>query len=346
MQVQQTQVAIVGNGVAGLSLSLLLERAGVDHVVLARAQKRKLPCLGETLPPSTLALLERLGFRALFEESARKKSLGYHALWHGRPLTDINFFTHRPFQYGLKMDKPRLVARMMELVEKRVVEMRGSWEWDAEKRTVTWRDTGKRREIQAQVYVDATGRSAALLRQMGIPTTAYDRQLAFSCVLPRVHHPRIKHDVFTESFAGGWGNLSGLDDQTQSLTLFAEKGSPLALQLRDYQHWADALARTVLLKAFLGTGVTPDVRGSAAHSSRADRMAGRDWLALGDAALAFDPLSSHGISNAVYTAWRASEAIVQSLRERSDAPLTTYHDTLAHIFDGYLQARRQHHGIH
>ena len=37
---------------------------------------------------------------------------------------------------------------------------------------------------------------------------------------------------------------------------------------------------------------TPSI--AAAASSQMDRIAGKNWLAVGDAAAAFDPLSSHG----------------------------------------------------
>ena len=46
-----------------------------------------------------------------------------------------------------------------------------------------------------------------------------------------------------------------------------------------------------------------------ASSFRLDRVAGPRWLAIGDAATALDPLSSHGLGNALFTGMRAAEAI-------------------------------------
>ncbi|MBN9507503.1 MAG: hypothetical protein J0I21_00145, partial [Alphaproteobacteria bacterium] len=85
----------------------------------------------------------------------------------------------------------------------------------------------------------------------------------------------------------------------------------------------------------------------AAHGCRLDRAAGDGWLAVGDAALAFDPLSSQGLLNALYTGLCAAEAAGRMLagadRAAEDYAQTigalwaTYERHLAHY---YRQERR------
>ncbi|HEY6136148.1 MAG TPA: hypothetical protein VI670_00120 [Thermoanaerobaculia bacterium] len=53
-----------------------------------------------------------------------------------------------------------------------------------------------------------------------------------------------------------------------------------------------------------------DARVVDASSFRLDRVTGDRWLAVGDAATALDPLSSHGLGNALFTGMRAAEAVV------------------------------------
>jgi flavin-dependent dehydrogenase len=48
-------------------------------------------------------------------------------------------------------------------------------------------------------------------------------------------------------------------------------------------------------------------------------VSGENWLAIGDAAMAFDPLSSQGLYNAMRSALDASEAVRQHLSGKSDA---------------------------
>ncbi|MEM7038230.1 MAG: hypothetical protein AAF570_14695, partial [Bacteroidota bacterium] len=63
----------------------------------------------------------------------------------------------------------------------------------------------------------------------------------------------------------------------------------------------------------------------------------------GDAAIAFDPLSSHGISNAVYLSWRAAETITEVLRTGQTVPLQQYAVATYRIFEAYLKGRA---GLH
>jgi flavin-dependent dehydrogenase len=62
-------------------------------------------------------------------------------------------------------------------------------------------------------------------------------------------------------------------------------------------------------------------------------------LATGDAAIAFDPLSSHGITNAIYTANRAVKAIALHLSDPDEKQFREYAESLSAIFAAYLGTR-------
>src|SRR5207248_5195126 len=48
-----------------------------------------------------------------------------------------------------------------------------------------------------------------------------------------------------------------------------------------------------------------------ANSSRLDRVGDANWLAIGDAAMAFDPLSGQGVYKALQSALRAAKSLHQ-----------------------------------
>ena len=58
-----------------------------------------------------------------------------------------------------------------------------------------------------------------------------------------------------------------------------------------------------------GYSIHGEPRGVDAGSARLDRFEGRGWLAVGDAALSLDPLSSQGILTALYTGLRGAQAL-------------------------------------
>ena len=63
------------------------------------------------------------------------------------------------------------------------------------------------------------------------------------------------------------------------------------------------------------------VRIRPAHTGRLETVAGPDWLAVGDAAVAFDPLASYGIAAALGEGFYAAAAVADHLGGRRDSLL-------------------------
>ena len=72
-----------------------------------------------------------------------------------------------------------------------------------------------------------------------------------------------------------------------------------------------------------GYAIVGRPRGGDAGSSRLDRFAGEGWVAAGDAAIAFDPLSSQGLLCALDTGTSAGRAIDRALAG-DPAPLVAF----------------------
>ena len=72
----------------------------------------------------------------------------------------------------------------------------------------------------------------------------------------------------------------------------------------------------------------------AAHSGWAEAASGPGWLAVGDAALACDPLSSQGLLNALYSGLMAASALRRALAGDTDA-LKDYQRIIAQVVDAY-----------
>jgi flavin-dependent dehydrogenase len=71
---------------------------------------------------------------------------------------------------------------------------------------------------------------------------------------------------------------------------------------------------------------------------RLDRARGEQWLAVGDAACTYDPLSSQGITKALDSALLAADALERCLRGDADA-LQTYESTLNARFQDHQHTR-------
>ncbi|MGZ3756271.1 MAG: hypothetical protein ACXVAY_06230 [Mucilaginibacter sp.] len=317
------EIVIVGKGIAGLTLSCLLHKKQIPHTLQYRTGDPVGIALAETLPPSAIPVLEKLDLLALFDNAAIHKTYGYHSLWGSDRIIDHNFYFRNPTAYGLKIDKQHLLSVL-------------------EKQQADYLVPYQPNLLSGDKFIiDATGRNRTVLTKMGIGSTAHDALIAYSCHVPRIKHPLLTHSVYTETFRDGWGIVSGLNEQENVITLYTDKTSVAGSRLKQYQNWQASLSDTTCLQYFLTGDKSTRVKGSIANSSRASSISGENWLAVGDAAIAFDPLASHGITNAVYTAMSAADAIERFLRLGDQNAVKGYGDSLAAIFDQYLAAKDQ-----
>ena len=75
------------------------------------------------------------------------------------------------------------------------------------------------------------------------------------------------------------------------------------------------------------------------NSSRLDRVTNGNWLAIGDAAMAYDPLSGQGVYKALQSAVRAAQSLDQYWTGNTSA-LNDYAIAVGQDFRRYLVARQ------
>jgi flavin-dependent dehydrogenase len=154
-------------------------------------------------------------------------------------------------------------------------------------------------------------------------------------------------DTYTlvEATPDGWWYSALLADGRLALAFLGDgdlldhpcaRGDPAA--------WRRRLARTTAtrerVEAHGYDGGSP-LHVMPAESSRLDAIAGDGWLALGDAAAAYDPLSSHGVASAMGSGFYGGHAIADLLAGRDEAGLA-YLDLMQRAYGTYLDLQREH----
>lgn len=335
----KTNVLIIGKGVSGLLLSILLERNGISSIILDREAKKKPLILAETLPPSTLKLLEELDILHHFEANSTK-TYGYQSIWNTTEIIEENFFAMNPYKYGLKLNKQQLI-NCLEKLSPKIIQQKNNANIKLEITKVLTSFKKKNLSenyIESDFIIDATGRNRAVTSSLGIPSITHDNTLAFICYLPK-NGPHLKYGFLTESFENGWGTISNLNETTQILTLYTSKNNKLKRPLNCFTNWKNILSETILLKQYLPENGVFKIMGKQANSSIVSKTSGKNWLAIGDAALSFDPIASHGVSNAIYTANEASKAIIKHYEEPKQNSLESYDENLHLIFNEYIKLK-------
>ena len=117
-------------------------------------------------------------------------------------------------------------------------------------------------------------------------------------------------DTFIEATTDGWWYVSPLPNRQRLVAYFTDAGLAAAGRLTDETSWGAALAHTTHTAAMACGRAEPGVRVASAASHRLTPCTGARWLAVGDAALAVDPLSSGGVSFALRSAALAADVVL------------------------------------
>jgi flavin-dependent dehydrogenase len=330
---------VLGGGTAGAVAALLLARAGCAAAVLERRAAPPDFTIGEGLPPTVHPLLDRL--RLLDEVRAGPHLPAYanRSAWGDDALHDHDFI-RTPYGHGYHLDRAAFDAALLARAARagaavyRGVRVRGMPRREGGAWRLTIADGASVRPLAARFVIDATGRAAAFARSAGARRERYDRLVAFWCVLPAADAD--DHATLVESFAQGWWYTAGLPGGRRVVALMTDAGTPAARAARTAAGFRALLAATRHVRTACG-GVAPAEApaASGAGTARLDVPYGDAWLAAGDAALSFDPLSSQGILTAIYSAEKAAGAAYHVLQGRQDA-LPRYAALLESIFAGYL----------
>ncbi|MFI9203157.1 FAD-dependent monooxygenase [Streptomyces sp. NPDC053048] len=341
------EVVVAGAGPAGAVAALVLARAGRRVLLVddrADAHRAAPLKVGETLPPAARPLLRDLGLWADFTTTAHVRSTGTLACW-GSPGLHGRSHLFDPDGHGWHLDRNRFDASLCDaavaagarLLHATAVRYltRGT------DRRLLVRQQGAIRELRTDWVVDATGRRAVVGRRRAARLRQDRLVAAFTLFDQPVPGGRARDEelrTLVEAVPEGWWYTARIP--AGRLVAHLTDVDLLSPALRTPAGFLDRAARTRHLRARLHGYVPPAAtpRWTAAHGLRLCPAAGAGWIAAGDAALAFDPLSSQGILTALHTGAQAGRAVDALLRGAADA-LAAY----SAFLDGIADAYRNHH---
>lgn len=313
-------VLVVGGGPAGTATAATLRRsAGLSVVVLERSDYDG-ERIGETLSPGARPLLEHLGAWQAFERAGHLGAYGNAAAWGTGEVHERDFLM-TPLGGGWHLDRRRFDADLAIAAEERGAEIwRRSRLTSLEKHPDGWRVrvAGPNGEstFVALFVVDASGKNQTVARRLGSERDVFDRLVALTVRLPAP----AEADTFTlvEACSHGWfysSCLPGPNGPTWFAALMTDADLARRHGLARPEGFRAALAEAPHTTERLGeaalAAASRRVIPIAAHSARLATPAGEGWLAVGDAAGSFDPLSSSGIARALDAGIGAGIAIGQ-----------------------------------
>ncbi len=344
----ETDLLILGAGPAGCATALALRDAGIERVTLVDRPLVQPFRIGESATPDIPRLLTQLG---LPKEWIHAYGAPYHAnlsLWGGVRRSDD--FLLRGQGHGWHLDRAAFDAALREAARARGVELLrpaaltqverlDGQGWSLQLQGAD----GQALTYRARFIVDAAGRRAPLATRLGATRHSLDRLVALAQIHP--DGSALTGHALVEPCADGWWYAARLPDGRAIVTLMSD--ADLARE-RGWYHapaYRDAWRASEALHHYLPPPTSLQTPAAfPAHSGYLDRAAGEGWLAVGDALIGFDPLTSSGIAGALSDALAAVEPIKQALAgdTASKEAARRYAQRANTTLQRYLEQRQQH----
>lgn len=343
-------VAVIGGGPAGCSTALKLAHLGYRCLVVEKSDYSGVR-VGETLPAAIRKLLTELRAWEHFLAAGYAPAYGIRSIWGSARIHEREAIFDA-YGAGWHIDRSHFDRMLAELVESAGGLMMRAARIDSLSATNdgNWRleidRAGHSHRAEARILVDASGRRSAIARSLGAHRITLDRLIGCMALYrpenPQVMKPR---SMLIEAAKDGWWYSAPLPDGREVVVyitdadLFAKLEGPPMSRLGELIGGAPQTAER--LEHFcLDHG--PKV--FAANTSRLDRVWGKNWIAVGDSTMAFDPLSSQGVYRAVRSGLRAAEAIAGSCSTDNTGP-AAYAAELSSEFDQYMRQRRRYYSL-
>jgi flavin-dependent dehydrogenase len=341
-------VIILGGGPAGSATALALARSGLSALIVERTQY-DVPRIGETLPPAIKPLLVSLDVWESFLRDAHASSPAVQSAWGSDELYSLDHI-YNPYGPGWHVDRARFDQMLASRAGDAGVSVLTKAEllsclndsidnWQIE---ISCND--RKNHVEARFVVDATGRSSFFAGRRGIRRIAVDHLVGVVGIVKTVNpETACEYSTLIEASEEGWWYSARLPDARLVLSYMTDADLYAKGQRQNPDYWSLMLKQTIHTRSRISgfdlSAWCPRV--VSANSSRLAQTADRNWLAVGDAAIAFDPLAGQGIYKAIESGLLGAKVIKEHLSGNgsTSSAIGDYVEARNRDFTQYLHLR-------
>jgi flavin-dependent dehydrogenase len=314
-------VIIIGAGPAGSSAAISLSQSGHRVALVERSGYTKIR-FGETVQPEIKKLLVQLGVWAKFIEDKHLPASGIQSAWGQDELYEKNYMFN-PYGNGWHLDRLKfdtMLAKAAEnkgtyvfrgaRIEQCIDDAMGNWTMNCAVQQQAYK-------LHAKFIVDASGHTSFIARKKNIERFSYDKLIGMVAFFPLEKNKTWQQEIpvsgrFTliEAAENGWWYSAELPGSQMVIAYMTDVDLYPHSPGRALPYWQEQLSKTGYTAERADLNTPNEIpRTLSAFSSRLKNFGGSNWLAIGDAAMSFDPLSSQGICKALNSGINAAQQI-------------------------------------
>lgn len=335
-------VFILGAGPAGCSAALNL--SPFFKVMMIDRKTSPQPRAGESLPPAANKLLKDMGLWNDFLQQGHLPNYGNQSTW-GTDVINETDFIKDPSGHGWHLDRQKFEIWLQEkakqrgcffLNETKLIDF--NWMDDFWEVNIT--NNSRVQTIKSKILIDASGRNPFIIRQLGAERLSFDNLVCAWMIGKDSPVKSLQGRSRVQADPDGWWYTAAIPENKRIIAFHTDTTIPAINAIRSKRKLMELilqnkeLAKHVCLETFSDSFDEIEYGTTAANSLVNKPFTGNSWLSVGDASFSFDPLSSQGIFNAMYTGLAAAESCYRFLnKEISD--FKEYDAALEHIVEVY-----------
>lgn len=336
---------ILGAGPAAFSTAISLSKLNCRSVILNKKTNGYIT-VGQNLDASCKTILSQLN---LDPQSLDRVHLPvYHSvsLWDSqKPVWKDSLFN--PNGHGWHLDRLNFDTCLLNISKQagtdyivcdsiNLREIKDQWQ-------INFISEAGKQSLRCRFIIDCTGRSHFVSRKLSIPLLRYDSLISVTSLLSIDSNPAPTESII-ESSRDGWWYSACIPGNKRAISFFTNAKTNYFKEYTQLNTFYKKINETSFLKNILqypDPDKLSDLNFQYANSEKPACVCGNNWISVGDAAAAFDPLSSQGISTALRMGIKAAGAVTAKLASNSTAGLEAYEKTYSDLYTDYLDQRQK-----
>lgn len=350
--VRKTDILIIGGGIAGCIAAISLAKD--YNVTLIDKQITPSDRIGESLAPAAQRILNKLDLLENesdeFKQTLFSNNLGMQSYWGSNQLHIVDHLKN-PDGFSKSLDRAKFETYLRKkALDRGVLCLWGIRLFNSVYEENIWRVTGKSdnlknrttHAIEASFVIDATGRQSHFAKSIGIKRIQCDKLISCWISMPNTNINTMSTIIAEQQ---GWWYSAVLPNNTRIISFQTDSDIIDKAILKNSESFLALLKTNQVIHSLIPKN-KKDItfHGTvSANSTRLEQVSGKQWIALGDAAISFDPLSSQGMFNAMANAMQVKELLTNFniINDFSLAKMenfnNTYSNQIEHVWSHYLK---------